>query len=50
MRDAGGLRPGLSIDEAADVVGATNSSELFVLLTVERGWSPWTQLGAPTPT
>ena len=37
---AGGLRAGLSIDEAADVIWATNSSELYVLLTVERGWSP----------
>jgi AcrR family transcriptional regulator len=35
---AGGLRPGLSIDEAADVVWATNSPELFVMLTDERGW------------
>lgn len=40
LRDAGGLRPGLSIDEAADVIWATNSSEFYVLLTVERGWSP----------
>jgi hypothetical protein len=39
LRDAGGLRGGLSVKEAADVVWATNSSELFVLLTVERGWS-----------
>jgi hypothetical protein len=39
LRDVGGLRPGLSIDEAADVMWATNSSELFVLLTVERAWS-----------
>lgn len=37
---AGGLRPGLSVDEAADTVWATNSSDLYVLLTVERGWSP----------
>lgn len=37
---AGGLRPGLSIDEAADVIWATNSPELYVLLTVERSWSP----------
>jgi AcrR family transcriptional regulator len=37
---AGGLRAGLSIDEAADVISATNSSELYVLLTVERGWPP----------
>lgn len=40
LRDAGGLRAGLSIAEAADVIWATNSSELYVLLTVERGWSP----------
>ena len=37
---ADGLRPGLSVDEAADVVWVTNSSELYVLLTSERGWSP----------
>ena len=37
---AGGLRAGLSVEEAADVVWATNSSELYVLLTVERGWPP----------
>jgi AcrR family transcriptional regulator len=40
LRDAGGLRLGLSVNEAADVVWAMNSSELYVLLTVERGWSP----------
>jgi AcrR family transcriptional regulator len=37
---AGGLRAGLSIDEAADVIWATNSAELYVLFTVERGWPP----------
>jgi AcrR family transcriptional regulator len=37
---AGGLRPDVSIDEAADVIWATNSSELYVLLTAERGWPP----------
>lgn len=36
----GGLRAGLSIDEAADIIWATNSSELYVLLTIERGWPP----------
>ncbi len=36
----GGLRAGLPIDEAADIIWATNSSELYVLLTVERGWPP----------
>ena len=40
LRDAGGLRGGLSIGEAADVIWATNSPELYVLLTVERGWAP----------
>ena len=40
LAGAGGLRAGLSIDEAADIIWATNSSELYVLLTAERGWSP----------
>jgi AcrR family transcriptional regulator len=40
LQAAGGLRAGLSVDEAADVIWATNSSELYVLLTVERGWAP----------
>jgi AcrR family transcriptional regulator len=35
----GALRPGLDADEAADIVWATASSELFVLLTDERGWT-----------
>ena len=40
IHDAGGLRPELTIDDAADTVWATNSPELFVMLTSERGWSP----------
>ncbi len=40
LEAVGGLRAGLSITEAADVIWATNSSELYVLLTVERGWPP----------
>jgi AcrR family transcriptional regulator len=40
LREAGGLRSGLSVDQAADVLWATNSSEMYVLLTGERGWSP----------
>ena len=40
LRAAGGLRDGLSIDEAADVIWATNSAELYVLLTGERSWTP----------
>jgi AcrR family transcriptional regulator len=39
LRDAGGLRPGLSVQEAADVIWATNSPELYVLLTAERNWT-----------
>jgi AcrR family transcriptional regulator len=42
LRDAAGdrFRAGLSIEEAADTVWATNSPELYVMLTGERGWSP----------
>jgi AcrR family transcriptional regulator len=40
LQAAGGLREGLSIEEAADSVWATNSSDMYVLLTVDRGWSP----------
>ena len=40
LQGAGGLRPGLSIDEAADIIWATYSSELYVLLTAERKWTP----------
>jgi len=38
LRRTGHLRTDLPIDQAADVVWATNSSELFVMLTIERGW------------
>jgi hypothetical protein len=38
--DTGELRTDLSIADAADTVWVTNSAELYVLLTVERGWSP----------
>ena len=37
---AGGLRTGLSTDEAADTVWLTNSPEAYLMLTEERGWSP----------
>jgi AcrR family transcriptional regulator len=40
LRDAGGFRKVLSIDEAADIVWVTNSPEVYVMLTTERGWSP----------
>jgi AcrR family transcriptional regulator len=35
---AGALRAGLSTDEAADVIWATNSSEFYTLLVHQRGW------------
>lgn len=35
----GGLRDGLSVEAAADIVWATASAELYVLMTEERGWS-----------
>jgi AcrR family transcriptional regulator len=37
---AGGLRPGLSIEAAADIIWATNSPEFYLLLVHERGWPP----------
>jgi AcrR family transcriptional regulator len=33
------LRAGLSLDDAADIIWATASSEMFVLMTSERGWT-----------
>ena len=36
---ADALRSGLDLDEAADIVWATASADLFVLLTDERGWT-----------
>lgn len=35
-----GLRGGLSVDQAADVLFALISIELYLLLTAERGWTP----------
>lgn len=40
LRDAGGLRDDLSIDQAGDILWATNSPELYVLLVHERRWTP----------
>jgi len=38
--DTGDLRPGLTIDEIADVIWTMNSAEFHHLLVRERGWSP----------
>lgn len=37
---AGGLREGVTADEAADLVWATNAPEFYLLLVDERGWDP----------
>lgn len=37
---AGALRPGLREDDAADIIHALVSPEVYRLLVVERGWSP----------
>jgi AcrR family transcriptional regulator len=34
----GGLRQDLSVDDAADIIWATNSSEFFLLLVHDRNW------------
>lgn len=55
-----GLAEGLDIETAADTVWATNSPEMYLMLTVERGWSAqrftrwlagvWAKLLLPLPT
>jgi len=34
------LRPGLTVQKAADIIFALLSPEVYLLLTAERGWSP----------
>lgn len=36
----GALREDISVEDAADVIWATNSAEFYVLLVHERGWNP----------
>jgi AcrR family transcriptional regulator len=38
--DKQALRPGLSVQEAADIIFALVSLEVYFLLTAERGWTP----------
>jgi AcrR family transcriptional regulator len=40
LKTTGQVRQDLSVCDAADVVWVTNSAEVYVMLTVERGWSP----------
>ena len=38
LRDAGGLA--VAVEEAADIIWATNSPEVYALLVFQRGWTP----------
>ena len=59
VASVGGLRAGLDIETAADTVWATNSPEIYLMLTVERGWTTqqftdwladvWAELLLPVP-
>jgi len=40
LEATGQLREGVDVEEAADVIWATNATELYVLLVDGRGWSP----------
>jgi AcrR family transcriptional regulator len=40
LEATGALRAGLSVETAADVIWATNSPELFLLMVRDRGWDP----------
>ena len=40
LHDRGHLRPGLDLDDAADIVHAVMSPEVYRLLVGDRGWSP----------
>jgi AcrR family transcriptional regulator len=54
LEATGALRPGLTVEKAADVVWAMTAPEFFLLLVRDRGWDPgfferwlaetWTQL------
>ncbi len=40
LADKNGLRDGMSAEDAADVIFALHSLELYYLLTQARGWTP----------
>ena len=40
LADRDALQPNMSVDEAADIIFALLSIELYLLLTVNRGWAP----------
>ncbi|MBO0814322.1 MAG: hypothetical protein J2P30_04100 [Actinobacteria bacterium] len=38
LHDAGHLRPGITVAQAADILWAYSSAELYELLVLRRGW------------
>ena len=40
LHDLRALRPGLSVEEAGDILWTVNSNAVYELLVVQRGWSP----------
>jgi AcrR family transcriptional regulator len=40
LHDDGHLRPGVSTNQARDILWTCNSAELYQLLVLDRGWSP----------
>ena len=40
LRDAGHLRAGITLAQAADVLWTYSAPELYELLVLRRGWSP----------
>lgn len=40
LHAGGHLRPGVSVEEARDVLWTYNSAEVYELLVMQRGWSP----------
>lgn len=40
LREQGVLRPGLSLEEAVDILWGLTSYDLYRMLVIERGWGP----------
>jgi AcrR family transcriptional regulator len=40
LKDLGGIRPELSVEEAGDILWTVNSLAVYDLLVLQRGWSP----------
>jgi AcrR family transcriptional regulator len=40
LHDLGALKPGLSVEEARDILWTVNSHAVYDLFVVQRGWSP----------